>query len=189
MPQRKTAAAAHPAAGSSFGGSQIQSMSTILRLSLLGTLHLCTIQSFNIKILKGQSIFNTQTEKDFVSVLGSQRRYLTRVSNCIMLQGVGQVNSDKEQRATTTTSWLDETKVYETTVAIIPPDEAWGTIQALRLQLRDSGLYRWPPHINLLYPFVPVKHFPEACSRLAESLQHIEPFELTLAELRLLKRK
>jgi len=31
----------------------------------------------------------------------------------------------------------------------------------LRYQLKDKGLYRWPPHINLLYPFVVETHIPE----------------------------
>ena len=159
-------------------GVQIWPMSTIFRLSLLGTLHLCSIQSLIVTISKGSSIFNTRTQNDFVSLLGSQRR------------NVWAMSSDKGQSAAKKIrTQLYETKVYETTVAIIPPDEAWGPIQALRLQLRDSGLYRWPPHINLLYPFVPVECFSDACSRLAESLVHIEPFDVTLAELRLFKRK
>ena len=31
-----------------------------------------------------------------------------------------------------------------------------------RQELQDKGFYRWPPHINLLYPFVPERHFIEA---------------------------
>eukprot|EP00961_Rhodomonas_salina_P236992 3203347-Rhodomonas_salina.1 len=59
----------------------------------------------------------------------------------------------------------DNVKVHHTTVALIPPDEAWSSIQAawstqeLRAELKDKGLYRWPPHINLLYPFVPERRF------------------------------
>ena len=30
----------------------------------------------------------------------------------------------------------------------------WKILTALRVELRDPGLYRWPPHVNLLYPFV-----------------------------------
>ena len=42
-------------------------------------------------------------------------------------------------------------KVHSSTCALIPPDEAWGQLQALRYQLEDLGLYRWPPHVNVYY--------------------------------------
>ena len=42
-------------------------------------------------------------------------------------------------------------KVHSSTCALIPPEEAWGQLQALRYQLEDSGLYRWPPHVNVYY--------------------------------------
>jgi 2'-5' RNA ligase len=48
-------------------------------------------------------------------------------------------------------------KVHTLTVAIVPPPEykdVWIRVGAMRVELLDPGYYRWPPHINLLYPFV-----------------------------------
>lgn len=47
----------------------------------------------------------------------------------------------------------------------------------------DKGIYRWPPHFNLLYPFLPPADFAEAVSLLAPALEGIEDFEVTLDEL------
>eukprot|EP00521_Asterionellopsis_glacialis_P012833 CAMPEP_0195308162 /NCGR_PEP_ID=MMETSP0707-20130614/38084_1 /TAXON_ID=33640 /ORGANISM="Asterionellopsis glacialis, Strain CCMP134" /LENGTH=322 /DNA_ID=CAMNT_0040372421 /DNA_START=392 /DNA_END=1360 /DNA_ORIENTATION=- len=32
--------------------------------------------------------------------------------------------------------------------------DLWRAVTAMRVELKDPGLYRWPPHVNLLYPFV-----------------------------------
>jgi 2'-5' RNA ligase len=39
-------------------------------------------------------------------------------------------------------------------VAIIPPLELWERIQRFRILHEHKSVKRWPPHINLLYPFV-----------------------------------
>jgi len=105
-------------------------------------------------------------------------------------------------------------KVHFSTVCMVPPDSAvdvWEQLTKARRQLRDPGLYRWPPHANLLYPFVnlckPKKNkqdsfeaaqqgspaemdseydeeiFAECMNRLVEAVQQIEPFDITLEEL------
>lgn len=48
---------------------------------------------------------------------------------------------------------------HETSVALIPPDSAWPPIQNARMLVQDRGLWRWPPHVNLLYPFVALTEF------------------------------
>ena len=48
---------------------------------------------------------------------------------------------------------------HETSVALIPPDSAWPPIQDARMLVQDKGLWRWPPHANLLYPFVAPAEF------------------------------
>jgi len=32
--------------------------------------------------------------------------------------------------------------------------KVWDTVSSMRQRMKDPGYYRWPPHINLLYPFV-----------------------------------
>ena len=53
-------------------------------------------------------------------------------------------------------------KQHSSTVALVPPESVWAPLQQARLNLRDKGLYRWPPHLNLLYPFVPPCDFAAA---------------------------
>uniref|UniRef100_A0A7S0LSD4 Uncharacterized protein n=1 Tax=Coccolithus braarudii TaxID=221442 RepID=A0A7S0LSD4_9EUKA len=75
-------------------------------------------------------------------------------------------------------------KVHHSSVALVPPDSCWAPIQAVRYELRDHGLYRWPPHINLLYPFVPPgEAMEEALARLGPAAAGVEPFELALDTL------
>ena len=50
-------------------------------------------------------------------------------------------------------------KFHHYTVCLVPPETeaAWQALTQARTQLRDPGLFRWPPHANLLYPFVDPK--------------------------------
>ena len=54
-----------------------------------------------------------------------------------------------------------QTKVHTVTVCVVPPPEnihVWQTLSQIRRELKDPGYYRWPPHVNLLYPFVELPH-------------------------------
>jgi hypothetical protein len=68
--------------------------------------------------------------------------------------------------ATTTTTTLPKKKYHHFTVCMVPPssgntatetetdtDTAWTLLTRVHTELWDPGLYRWPPHVNLLYPF------------------------------------
>jgi poly(A) polymerase len=46
---------------------------------------------------------------------------------------------------------------YHTALCVVPPPELWKPIQAIRQQ-RDKAFQRWPPHINVLFPFVEAAH-------------------------------
>jgi 2'-5' RNA ligase len=78
---------------------------------------------------------------------------------------------------------------------MVPPPEAeyvWKTVGDMRQQLKDPGFYRWPPHANLLYPFLETKDYDHhnnstTMAELLNSLQtaaaHVEPFTVRLDKL------
>jgi len=78
---------------------------------------------------------------------------------------------------------MDGRKTHETAVVLIPPEECWGPIQAIR-RSHDRQFRRWMPHITLLYPFRPRALFAEATAALRAAATEIEPFAITLRELR-----
>ncbi len=74
-------------------------------------------------------------------------------------------------------------KTHQSTVAVIPPEGVWAPIQWIRRRY-DRQIHRWPPHINLLYPFRPRSDFAAAAEELAMICSSIEPWTVTLAEFR-----
>lgn len=51
-------------------------------------------------------------------------------------------------------------KFHHLTVCMVPPETSmytWEQLTRCRTELRDAGLYRWPPHANLLYPFLDIR--------------------------------
>jgi 2'-5' RNA ligase len=75
------------------------------------------------------------------------------------------------------------TKTHQTAVVLIPPDDVWERIQAIRRQ-HDRQFRRWMPHVTLLYPFRPREQFGGLAGPLREATEQIEPFEVRLAEFR-----
>lgn len=71
-----------------------------------------------------------------------------------------------------------------TALVIIPPDEAWAPIQAIR-QAHDRQFRRWMPHISLVYPFRPRAEFDLLSADLVHACEHIAPFEVRLETFRL----
>ena len=76
-------------------------------------------------------------------------------------------------------------KVHHTTVALIPPTgEVFESLMKTRLALDDKGYYRWPPHVNLLYPYIENKEhqFLESAEALALALSEMPPFDVELSK-------
>ena len=73
-------------------------------------------------------------------------------------------------------------KVHTSALCWIPPIAQQEAIQALRAEF-DRQIDRWPPHVNLLYPFVPVSEFQLAAAMLASALARLPPFSVNMQRL------
>ncbi len=71
--------------------------------------------------------------------------------------------------------------VCESILAIVPPEDLFPPIQAIRQQY-DAGCVRIVPHITLLYGFLPDEYFEEVVESIAPILAQIPPFTVTLAD-------
>ncbi|KAI9168176.1 hypothetical protein H9P43_007548 [Blastocladiella emersonii ATCC 22665] len=69
-----------------------------------------------------------------------------------------------------------------TAVAVIPPPALWPRLQPFRRVL-DPGHSRWPPHINLLFPFLTPRELPAALPDLAAALATTQPFDVALRDV------
>ncbi len=74
--------------------------------------------------------------------------------------------------------------VYESILAIIPPEYLFPPIQAIRKQY-DSGFVNIVPHITLLYGFLPDKYFDKVVDLIAPILAKMSPFTVTLTDFQI----
>lgn len=73
--------------------------------------------------------------------------------------------------------------VYQSAIVIIPPDELFPPIQAIRKRY-DARFERWMPHINLIYGFLPDSYFDDAAKIITSALENFQPFTITFREFK-----
>ncbi|KAK4166025.1 nuclear poly(A) polymerase 1 [Cladorrhinum sp. PSN259] len=70
---------------------------------------------------------------------------------------------------------------HDAALALIPPRHLWSQVDHLR-SLYDKAYLKWPPHINVLYPFIPPSSLDESAfsSSLLPISSYSSPFQLCL---------
>ena len=81
-------------------------------------------------------------------------------------------------------------KLHTMTVCMVPPPHnksVWEAVTKARTELKDPGLFRWPPHANLLYPFLNIDPsnsdetiHEEKFKLLGQAVSECEPFRVAL---------
>ncbi len=99
---------------------------------------------------------NASKNKDADEPLGKRRRS----------RGTNDNNRKTSRRKNTNNG-----ATMNTAVCIIPPDDAWDSIQRARHLARDTTFYKWPPAIRLFHPFAPSKSVPNLVGKLAEWIE------------------
>ena len=80
-------------------------------------------------------------------------------------------------------------KSHASAVVLIPPTCRWNLIQTIR-RVHDRNVRRWMPHVTLLYPFLPFKHYSnQILDLLSDACKTLDAFDVTFRMFRSFKHQ
>ncbi len=130
---------------------------------------------------------------------------LDKNSTQLLQTSIGNAMQQPKLEESSSSNYFDlpSRKSHCMTICLVPPPsatEAWEQFTAVRRECKDPGFYRWPPHANILYPFIePVYNSVddakisvedqritfrnELVSQLSKAVEKIQPFDVTIDSL------
>ena len=80
-------------------------------------------------------------------------------------------------------------KSHASAVVLIPPTCRWNLIQTIR-RVHDRNVRRWMPHVTVLYPFLPFKHYSnQILDVLSDACKTLDAFDVTFRMFRYFKHQ
>lgn len=149
---------------------------------MIKALILLTCTAYPVQVDSFSAAFGGTLRRDRAFLLSQHHPAMMRRT-----AGLGVVKNN------TPPSRIRNRKLSTLTICLVPPPTAqyvWELLTQARTQFKDPGLFRWPPHVNLLYPFVDMEIASDTdgltilnddiVGRLESAVQRIEPFSVTL---------